>query len=85
MLDLEKERDFLRDIEDKIKQLEIQKATNEERLKRVNEDIVEIDKKLASIGVSRDDIDETIEKLENVVLSLKGSIEKELSLIDESF
>ena len=82
-MDLNKEKEYMKRIDSKIRNLELEKVRLEEKKENTRVVLVEIEKEMQELGITPANLDSTIDKLEKDVAILKEKIESALDKAEE--
>lgn len=83
MLNINSEKQKVKEYENKIRTLEMNKVRNEEAKRNAEIRIKELEEEMVSLGVSPDTIDQNIKSLESNIAELKNKIDRSLNIEDE--
>lgn len=79
MIDIQKEKAFIQEVDKKTRDLELEKAKLEQNRVMVEEQMAQIIQKMESLGCNPDNIDEKLNESEDKIQALKTKMENILN------
>lgn len=83
MIDVQKEREFIKTVENTIRDLEIKKAKIEQTKESLEVEMKSIEEIMGKLGCTPDTIGDRISELESNIIKLRDAINKEIESVQD--
>lgn len=81
MVDVQKERDFIKNVDNVIRDLEIKKAKLEQSRESLELELKDVEELMTKLGCTPETIEEKLNELESNVIKLKEAINAEIDKV----